>query len=90
VVLYLWETLARGKECGELLYQHVEFGEQVAYPGWSKTVRRDPSTRIPLAAPEREGRPTFLEAALFQLPRVCLRRQDVSCINEMLHNMPDY
>jgi hypothetical protein len=36
VVLYLWETLARGKECGELLYRQVEFGEQVAYPGWRK------------------------------------------------------
>lgn len=64
VVLYLWETLARGKECGELLYRQVEYGEQVAYPGWSKTVRKEPSARIPLAAPEQEGRLTFLEAAL--------------------------
>jgi hypothetical protein len=64
VVPYLWETLARGKECGELLYRQVEFGEQVAYPGWSKTVRKEPSTRIPLAAPEPEGRLTFLEAAV--------------------------
>jgi integrase len=64
VVLYLWESLARGKECGELQYRQVEFGEQVAYPGWSKTVRREPSARIPLATPEVEGRPTFLEAAV--------------------------
>jgi integrase len=64
VVLYLWETLARGKECEELLYQQVEFRERVAYPGWSKTVRREPSARIPLATPEGEGRLTFLEAAL--------------------------
>jgi integrase len=64
VVLYLWESLARGKECGELLLRQVEFGEQVAYPGWSKTVRREPSARIPLAAPEPEGRLTFLEAAV--------------------------
>lgn len=64
VGLYLWETLARGKECGELLFWQVEFEEQVAYPGWSKTVRKEPSARIPLAAPEPEGRLTFLEAAL--------------------------
>jgi integrase len=38
VVLYLWESLARDKECGELQLRQVEFGEQVAYPGWSKTV----------------------------------------------------
>jgi hypothetical protein len=42
----------------------VEFEEQVAYPGWSKTVGKEPSARIPLAGPEREGRLTFLEAAL--------------------------
>jgi integrase len=64
VVLYLWETLARGKECGELLYRQVAFDEQVSYPGWSKTVRREPSARIPLAAPKAEGRLTFLEAAV--------------------------
>jgi hypothetical protein len=64
VVLYLWESLARGKECGELLYRQVEFGEQVSYPGWSKTVRKEPSARIPLAAPAAEGRLTFLEAAV--------------------------
>lgn len=64
VVLYLWETLARGKECGELLYRQVEFGEQVAYSGWSKTVQKEPSARIPLAAPEPEGQLTFLEAAV--------------------------
>jgi hypothetical protein len=56
--------LARGKECGELQFRQVEFGEQVAYPGWSKTVRKEPSARIPLAAPEPEGRLTFLEAAV--------------------------
>lgn len=69
VVLYLWESLARGKECGELLLRQVEFEEQVAYPGWSKTVRREPSARIPLAVPEPEGRLTFLEAAV-QLVKV--------------------
>jgi integrase len=65
VVLYLWESLARGKECGELQFRQVEFGEQVAYPGWSKTVRKEPSARIPLAAPEPEGRLTFLEVAVW-------------------------
>jgi integrase len=64
VVLYLWESLTRGKECGELQLRQVEFGEQVAYPGWSKTVRKEPSVRIPLAAPEPEGRLTFLEATV--------------------------
>jgi integrase len=64
VVLYLWETLARGKECGELQLRQVEFGKHVAYPGWSKTVRKEPSARIPLAVPEPEGRLTFLEAAV--------------------------
>jgi integrase len=64
VVLYLWETLARGKECGELLYRQVAFDEQVVFPFWSKTVRREPSARIPLATPETEGRLTFLEAAV--------------------------
>jgi hypothetical protein len=64
VVLYLWESLSRGKECGELLLRQVEFGEQVAYPGCSKTVRKEPSARIPLASPEPEGRLTFLEAAV--------------------------
>lgn len=64
VVLYLWESLARGKECGELQKRQVEFGEQVAYLGWSKTVQKEPSARTPLAAPEAEGRLTFLEAAV--------------------------
>jgi hypothetical protein len=66
VVLYLWESLAQGKECGELLHRQVEFGEQVSYPGRSKTVRKEPSARIPLAAPDQEGgRLTFLEAAVW-------------------------
>lgn len=65
VVLYLWESLARGKECGELQVRQVEFDEQVAYSGWSKTVRQEPSARIPLAASEPERRLTFLEAAVW-------------------------
>jgi integrase len=64
VVLYLWESLARGKECGELQVRQVEFDEHVTYPGWSKTVRKEPSARIPLAAPEQGERLTFLEAAV--------------------------
>ncbi|GAQ93183.1 putative Phage_integrase [Klebsormidium nitens] len=62
-VLYLWETLARGKECGQLQRRQVELEEQVAYPGWSKTVRQEPSARIPLAAPESQSRLTFVAAA---------------------------
>ena len=61
--LYLWETLARGKECGQLQRRQVELEEQAAYPGWSKTVRQEPSARIPLAAPESQSRLTFVEAA---------------------------
>ncbi|GAQ91268.1 putative Phage_integrase [Klebsormidium nitens] len=62
-VLYLWETLARGKECGQLQRRQVELEEQAAYPGWSKTVRQEPSARIPLAAPDSQSRLTFVEAA---------------------------
>ncbi|GAQ92604.1 putative Phage_integrase [Klebsormidium nitens] len=62
-VLYLWETLARGKECGQLQRRQVELEEQAAYPGWSKTVRQEPSARIPLAAPDSQDRLTFVEAA---------------------------
>jgi integrase len=63
VVPYLWESLARGKKCGQLQRQQVEFEEQAAYPGWSKTVRKEPSARIPLSAPVEGSRFTFVEAA---------------------------
>jgi hypothetical protein len=61
VVLYRWESLARGKECGELQFRQVEFEEKVAYPGWSKTVRKEPSARIFLATANPERRLTFLD-----------------------------
>ncbi|GAQ92047.1 hypothetical protein KFL_009110010, partial [Klebsormidium nitens] len=61
--LYLWESRARGKECRELLHRQVERGEGVALPGWSKTVRQEPSARIPLSAPESSVRLSFLEAS---------------------------
>ncbi|GAQ85468.1 putative Phage_integrase [Klebsormidium nitens] len=63
-VLYLWESRAREKDCGQLQRQQVKLGEQAAYPGWSKTVRQEPSARIPLAVPVPEGRLAFVEAAV--------------------------
>lgn len=63
-VLYLWESLARGKECGSLSASQVDGGEApAAYPGWSKTVRQEPSARIPLAQAGSSSRLTFVEAA---------------------------
>jgi integrase len=62
-VLYLWESLARGKECGNLSRQQVELEERAAYPGPNKMVRQEPSARIPLAEPGAGLRLTFVEAA---------------------------
>jgi hypothetical protein len=47
-VLYLWESWARGKECGELESRQVDREEGLVFPGWSKTVRSEPSGRIEL------------------------------------------
>lgn len=60
---YLWESLARGKECGELKEQQVRREENVALPGWSKTIHEEPSRRVVLQ-PEQaeEKRVTFLGA----------------------------
>lgn len=57
---YLWESWARGKECGELRADQVDFEAGVAEPGWSKTVRSEPSSRIELSG-EHRGR--FLRSA---------------------------
>jgi integrase len=57
---YLWESWARGKECGELRSDQVDFENGVAEPGWSKTVRTEPSARIDLTEGKR-GR--FLRSA---------------------------
>jgi integrase len=62
-VLYLWETLARGKECGAIRQDQVDVEEGTVYPGWTKTIRHKPSARIELAAPRAAGRLSFLEAA---------------------------
>jgi hypothetical protein len=62
-VLYLWETLARGKECGEICQDQIDATEGTVYPGWTKTVRQEPSARIELATPGERGRSTFLESA---------------------------
>lgn len=60
---YLWESLARGKECGELREQQVRREEGVALPGWSKTVHEEPSRRVELHAEQASGgRITFLGA----------------------------
>lgn len=63
-VLYLWESLARGKEVGELSNDQVNQEDGAAYPGWSKTVRHEPSARIPLKQPNKGGRLSFLAASV--------------------------
>jgi integrase len=62
-VLYLWETLARGKECGAVKHDQIDAEEGTIYPGWTKTIRHEPSARIELAVPEEGSRLSFLEAA---------------------------
>jgi integrase len=57
---YLWESWARGKECGKLRSDQVDFENGIAEPGWSKTVRTEPSARIDLTEGNR-GR--FLRSA---------------------------
>jgi hypothetical protein len=59
-VHYLWESWSRGKECGELLADQVDFGTQEVSPGWSKTVRQEPSACIELHG---EGCGRFMESA---------------------------
>jgi integrase len=60
-VLYLWESWARGKECGELEARQIDREEAVALPGWSKTVHAEPSGRIELT--RAGGGTTFLEGS---------------------------
>jgi integrase len=66
-VLYLWKTLARGKECGEIRQDQIDVAEGTVYPGWTKTVRQEPSARIELAVPGGQERVTFLESASEQV-----------------------
>lgn len=60
-VLYLWESWARGKECGELEGYQIDREEGLAFPGWNKTVRSEPSGRIELTGGD-EGM-TFLRGS---------------------------
>jgi integrase len=57
---YLWESWARGKECGELRVSEVDFENGSAEPGWSKTVRKEASACINLTG---SGRGRFLVSA---------------------------
>jgi integrase len=57
---YLWESWARGKECGELRAEQVDHEQGVSLPGWSKTVHSEPSARIDLT---EGGRGRFLQSA---------------------------
>lgn len=66
-ILYLWETLARGKECGEVRQDQIDAAEGTVYPGWTKTIRHEPSARIELAVPGGQERLTFLESASQQV-----------------------
>jgi hypothetical protein len=45
-VLYLWEAWVRGKECGNLERRQVHEASGIVLPGWSKTVQKEPSSRI--------------------------------------------
>jgi integrase len=62
-VLYLWETLARGKECGAVRQDQIDADEGTVYPGWTKTIRHEPSARIELEVPGEGSRMSFLAAA---------------------------
>lgn len=61
IVLYLWETWARGKECGTVEVRQIDEEKGEVRPGWSKTVREEPSAVIGLKS--GEGPNTFLWAA---------------------------
>jgi hypothetical protein len=39
-VLYVWESWARGKECGELEARQIDREDAVSLPGWSKLSER--------------------------------------------------
>lgn len=60
-MLYLWESWARGKECGKLEARQVDREEGIALPGSSKTVQSEPSGKVELAKESREV--TFLEGS---------------------------
>jgi integrase len=57
---YLWESWARGKECGELRVSEVDFEKGNAEPSWSKTLKNERSACIDLKG---GGRGRFLESA---------------------------
>jgi integrase len=71
-VLYLWESWARGKECGELEERQVDRNDEIALPGWSKTIRSEPSGRVELAKGGHEM--TFLEGSAELLAEMELQR----------------
>lgn len=73
-ILYLWESWARGKECGKLEAQKVDREKGVAYPGWSKTVREEPSGRVELT--RGQDHVTFLVGSAELLAE--MTRQEVS------------
>jgi integrase len=60
-VLYLWESWARGKEVGELEARQIDREDGITLPGWSKTVRSEPSGRVELAKSGQEL--AFLEGS---------------------------
>lgn len=60
-VLYLWESWARGKECGELEVGQIDFEAAESRPGWTKTIRQEPSGRVELS---RDGTQTFIDSSV--------------------------
>lgn len=61
IVLYLWETWARGKECGSVEARQIDGEKEEVRPGWSKTVHEEPSAVIALQSAGKEN--SFLWAA---------------------------
>jgi integrase len=73
-VQYLWESWRRGKECGELRADQVDFKTKEALPRWSKTVRQEPSARIDLHG---AGRGRFMESAARMMKEMERQGHDV-------------
>jgi integrase len=74
-ILYLWESWARGKECGELEARQIDQDEAVALPGWSKTVRAEPSGRIELTKDDKGV--TFLDGSAELLAEMEQQKQSL-------------
>jgi integrase len=73
-ILYFWESWARGKECGELKTRQINREDGVVFPGWSKTVREEPSGQVELTRSQKNV--TFLAGSAELLAEMA--RQGIS------------